>query len=161
MGMMLAKTNEDPTKLLEFVTNQVSPAVPENLGDNDAYYFLVPEQFTDMREMIETKFNELFGPRVMARVFTVEQTKHAKTVIPLDTELFISFGERNEVFGKPENRLTIPLPEQASYATFMAISYYFVGQIQKQFPPYYKERIGEYVQETSEMFGSKINVIVE
>lgn len=161
MGMILAKTKEDPRTLMEFIENQVSVNIPTDLSEYGAYYFLVPEQFNDMREMIQTKFNELFGPRVMARVFTVEQTKHAKTVIPLDNELFVSFGEDNQVFGKPENRLTIPLPTNASFAAFMAVSYYFVGRLQKQLPPYYKERIPEYVKETSEMFGSTINVIVE
>lgn len=161
MGMLLSKTKEDPAELQTFIEKTVAPMIPATMANNGAYYFLVPEQFDAMREMIQTKFNELFGPRVMARVFTVEQTKHAKTVIPLDTELFVSFAEENNVFGKPENRITIPLPEGASYAAFMAVSYYFVGQLQKQLPPYYKERITDYVKETSEMFGSTIKVIVE
>jgi len=161
MGMMLSKTNENAEDINSFIDNEVKPKIPANLTEYEAYYFLVPEEFNTMREMVETKFNELFGPRVMGRIFTVEQTKHAKTVIPLDTELFVSFGEDNTVFGKPENRLTIPLPVNADSAAFMAVSYYFVGQLQKQLPPYYKERIAEYVKETSEMFGSTINVIVE
>lgn len=161
MGMLLAKTKEDPAAILDFIEARVAPKVPNNLAEYDAYYFIVPEQFNDLREMIQTKFNELFGPRVMARVFTLEQTKHAKTVIPLETELFVSFGEENTLFGKPENRLTVPLPEPADFASFMAISYYFVGRLQQQLPPYFKERIGEYVKETSAAFGSTINVIVE
>jgi len=161
LGMILSKTHEDASAILSFIEGEVAPILPKDLVVHGAYYFLVPERFNDMREMIQTKFNELFGPRIMARVFTVEQTKHAKTVIPMDTELFISFGEENTLFGKPSNRLTIPLPEDAGFGAFMAISYYFVGQLQKQLPPYYKERIAAYVKETSEMFGSTINVIVE
>ena len=97
----------------------------------------------------------------MARVFTLEQTKHAKTVIPLKGELFVSFGVENTLFGKAENRLTIPLPEDADYAAMMAVGYVFIGHIQKQFPPHYKQRIEAYSKETSAMFGNTISPIVE
>lgn len=161
MGMILSKTGENASDILSFITSEIAPVIPQNLSEYDAYYFIVPPQFNEVREMFETKFNELFGPLVMGRIFTVEQTKHAKTVIPLDTELFVSFGEENTIFGKPENRLTIPLPADAKYASMMAIGYYCIGQLQKQLPPYYKERIGEYVQESSKSFGSTITAIVE
>lgn len=161
LGMILSKTKEDPQQISDFIHATVAASIPDNLAEYGAYYFLVPEQFDDQREMIATKCNELFGPRVMARVFTPEQTKHAKTVIPHDTELFISFGDVNEHFGKPENRVTIPLPAAAGYAAFMAISYYVVGRLQRQLPPFYKEHIATYVQETSRIFGSQINVVVE
>jgi hypothetical protein len=111
--------------------------------------------------MFETKFNELFGPKLMARVFTLEQTKHAKTVIEVEKELFVSFGVENSQFGKEENRLHIELPEEADFVAMMAIGYVFIGYIQKQFPPFYKERIEAYTKETSVMFGQSINVIVE
>lgn len=161
MGMLLSRTGEDPGVILDYIVTTIQPLIPNDFARYGAYYIIVPEQFSGMREMIATKFNELFGPRVMGRVFTLEQTKHAKTVITLDTELFISLGEENTLFGKPENRLHIPLPLDANYATFMAVSYYMVGALQKQLPPYYKNRIQEYVKETSAMFGSTINVIVE
>lgn len=161
MGMMLSKTGENPRAIMDFILSTVKPQLHKDLSEHGAYYIIVPEKFSVMQEMIATKFNELFGPRVMGRVFTLEQTKHAKTVISLDTELFISIGEENTLFGKPENRLHIPLPLDSNYATFMAISYFFVGQLQKQLPPYYKNRIAEYVKETSQLFGSTINVIVE
>jgi hypothetical protein len=73
----------------------------------------------------------------------------------------VSFGVENTQFGLPENRLTIPLPADADYAAMMAVGYVFVGHIQKQFPPYYKDRVVEYCKETSAMFGSTINPIVE
>jgi hypothetical protein len=161
MGMLLAKTNEDVNLLSDFIKAEVLPRVPADLSTYDAIYFIVPEVFTEMREMFQTKFNELFGPKLMARVFTLEQTKHAKTVIPIERELFVSFGVENVLFGKPEHRVFIPLPEGADYAAMMAVGYVFVGQIQKQFPQYYKERVEAYCRETSEAFGSKISVIVE
>ncbi len=161
MGMLLSKTFEDEKELLSFIDTNVVPIIPNNLTSYNAFYLIVPEVFTEVREMFETKFNELFGPRLMARVFTVEQTKHAKTVIEGDRELFVSFGEENTHFGKEDCRITIPLPEDADYASMMAIGYVFIGHIQKQFPPYYKERIAAYTQETSALFGQTINVIVE
>jgi len=161
MGMLLSKTGENAETILEFIESTIKPQLPTDLARYGAYYFIIPDKFSAMREMIETKFNELFGPRVMGRIFTLEQTKHAKTVVALDTELFVSIGEENTLFGKPENRLHIPLPLDSNFVTFMAVSYYFVGTLQKQLPPYYKNRIAEYAKETSEMFGSTINVIVE
>jgi hypothetical protein len=161
MGMLLSKTFEDERELLWFIDTEVLPFIPNNLTSYEAFYLIVPEVFTDVREMFETKFNELFGPRLMARVFTLEQTKHAKTVIGTDKELFVSFGVENTLFGKEEHRLTIPLPEDADYVAMMAIGYFFIGKMQKQFPPYYKNRIAAYVQETSKMFSQEISVIVE
>ncbi len=161
MGMLLSKTFEDENALLQYIDTEVLPYIPSNLASYEAFYFIVPEVFTEVRELFETKFNELFGPRLMARVFTLEQTKHAKTVIGVKKELFVSFGEENTLFGKEENRLTIPLPEDADYVAMMAIGYFFIGHIQKQFQPFYKERIEAYVTETSAMFGQEIKVIVE
>lgn len=161
MGMLLAKTHEDPAVLHEFITHEVLTRIPSNLASHKAFFFIVPAAFDDVREMFETKFNELFGPKLMARVFTYEQTKHAKTVIPEETELFVSFGVDNELFGTPAQRLYIPLPPACSYAAMMAIGYSFIGHIQKQFPPYYKDRVVVYTKETSEAFGSAIRPIVE
>ncbi len=161
LGMILSKTSEDPKEILTFIYEHVVPAVPHNLASYDAFYLTVPDEFTEVREMFKTKFDELFGPKLMARVFTFEQTKHAKTVIQGNRELFVSFGEPNTVFGNPEHRLTITLPTDVDYGAMMAIGYYFIGQIQKQFPPYYKQRIEAYAKETSESFGSIINPIVE
>lgn len=161
MGMILSKTHEDPALIASFIDTEVLPLIPPDFASHEAFYFIIPSAFSDVREMFKTKFDELFGPKLMARIFTVEQTKHAKTVIPLDSELFVSFGEKNDLFGKPQNRLHIPLPEDADYAAMMAVGYFVIGHIQKQFPPYYKERIVEYTEETSEMFGSLITPIVE
>ena len=161
LGMILSKTSEDPKEITSFIQNDVVPLIPLNLASYDAFYLMVPDVFTEVREMFKTKFDELFGPKLMARVFTFEQTKHAKTVIQGKRELFVSFGEENTTFGNPEHRLTIPLPQDSDYGAMMAIGYYFIGQIQKQFPPYYKERIVAYAQETSTAFGSTILPIVE
>jgi hypothetical protein len=160
LGMILSKSKESPQELLRFIEEEVSPVIPPDLGRSGAFYLILPEAFGVMREMFVTKFDELFGPRVVGRIFTYEQTKHAKTVIGRDDELFISFGVENSFFGKEENRIEIPMPEGASYGAMMAVAYFVIGQIQKQLPPYYKERIGAYTKETSEAFGSNITPIV-
>jgi hypothetical protein len=161
LGMLLSKTHEDPSQILQFITNEIESRIPGNLAEHQAFYLLLPERFALLREMFVTKFDELFGPRVMGRIFTYEQTKHAKTVIPLESELFISFGVNNELFGNESQRVSLPLPENANYGAMMAVGYYVIGQIQKQLPPFYKERIVAYTQETSSAFGSTINPIVE
>jgi hypothetical protein len=160
MGMILSQTKESPHELLRFIGEEVAPVIPPDLGRSGAFYLILPEAFGVMREMFVTKFDELFGPKVVGRIFNYEQTKHAKTVIGRDDELFISFGVSNEFFGKEENRVAIPMPEGGSYGAMMAIGYYVIGQIQKQLPPYYKDRIAAYTKETSEAFGNTITPIV-
>lgn len=161
MSMILSKTHENPQAILSFIQKEVLPVIPQNFASYDAFYVLIPSEFNDIREMFETKFNELFGPKLKARIFTLEQTKHAKTVVPHDTELFVSFGVENTRFGRKENRIYIPLPKEVNFAALMAIGYVVIGHIQKQFPPYYKENIEAYTDKTSKEFGSDINPIVE
>jgi hypothetical protein len=156
MGMIIAKTQEHPRK----IKNSIQKIkIPKNLGDYDSFYLIVPEEFDLMREMFSTKFDELFGPMISGRVFTPEQTKHAKTVVPSKKELFISFGYDNKLFG--EKRLNIPLPKGAGFATLMAIGYHVIGQIQKQHPQYYKENIVSYTKDASRLFHSEIRPIVD
>lgn len=161
MGMLLSKTGEDPEAIYDFILNEVAPILPSNFKNYDAYYLMVPDRFTLVREMFATKFDELFGPRLMGRIFTEEQTKHAKTVIAMDSEVFVSFGEENKYFGTRANRIHIPLPEHADYVAMMAIGYFVIGQLQKNKPAYFKGRIAEYCREISDIFGQEINPIVE
>lgn len=161
MGMLLSCTHEDPSKILSYIGTEFVPQIPDGLSAYTAFYFIIPERFAIMAEMFETKFNELFGPMVPFRVFTNEQTKHAKTVIPLETELFVSFGEDHPYYGRKGGRLFIEVPDWMEAAGFMALVYTFIGNIQKQLPPYYKEHIVEYTKEVSLVFGSAIDPIVE
>ncbi len=159
LGLILAKTKENPKTILQHLQYLEKIAPLQHLKRYDAFFLIVPEQLGLVRELFLTKFDELFGGRVSGRVFTPEQAKHAKTVVPSNTEFFISFGWKNSVFGK--NRVQIPLPRNAGYGMMMAIGYYVIGQIQKQHPPYFKRNIEKYVKETSRMFGEKIGVVVE
>ena len=161
LGMVLSKTKEDAAHIQSFIENEVATDIPTDLISYTAFYFIVPEAFSDVRDMFKTKFDELFGSKLMGRICTVEQTKHAKTVVENEHELFVSFGQDNDVFGLPHNRITIGLPQECDYAAMIAVGYYFIGHIQRQFPQYYNQNIERYVQETSEIFGSTIKSIVE
>ena len=158
MGMILGKTKESPQKIISLIKKI---RTPRNLKKFNAFYIIVPTEFDNLRELFQTKFDELFGPKINGRVFTIEQTKHAKTVVPSDKEFFIGLGYNNKLFGKKQNRLNITLPKSAGPATMMAIGYYIIGQIQKQHPDYFKKNIANYTKQTSKMFKSTIKPIVE
>ncbi len=161
LGVILANTREDPHAIRSYIENSIAPTVPNNFADYDAFYITVPSQFRHMVPMLMAKFDELFAPRVSGRVFTVDHAKHATTVVQSPKEFFISFGDDNILFGPPEHRLTIPLPPNASYGLLMAASYYIIGCIQKQHPPYFKEGVVDYCKRASTLFGQEINPIVE
>ena len=93
--------------------------------------------------MFITKFDELFGGRINGRCYTPEQTLHAKTVVPWDKELFISFGSK---------RLSISLPENCGYVAMLAIAYYVIGCIQSQKPPWFTDHADEYVRLQKQLF---------
>ena len=158
LGMILSKTGEDPKKILDAI-EKIKNTIPNDLSKYKAYFILIPDEFEDIREFFLTKFDELFGPNLVGRVFTPDETKHAKTVEPSDTELFIGLGYDDELFGK--NRLNIELPKGFSYGMLLAVGYYVIGQIQKANPPYFKENIERYIAEASKIFGEKLSVIVE
>ena len=158
MGMILGKTKESPQKI---INNIKKIKVPKNLKKFNAFYIIMPIEFDNVRELFQTKFDELFGPKINGRVFTIEQTKHAKTVIPSDKEFFIGLGYNNKLFGKKQNRLNVTIPKNAGPATVMALGYYIIGQIQKQHPDYFKKNIENYTKQTSKMFKSTIKPIVD
>lgn len=160
MGMILGQTRENPKKIQRFIQERVDVLVLPDLSHYDKYFLIVPTRFSGITRMLQVKFIELFGRTIARDVETSEYMKHAVTVVPSD-ELFISFGDENIVWGKPENRLHIPLPENAGYAAMMAIGYYTIAQVQKQHPPYFKENIAEYARQASNIFGHRIDPIVE
>ena len=161
MGMIFSKTEEGAPRILEHLLQDTLPRIPSNLAKYDAFYLIIPSRFSVVKDMFLTKFDELFGSKISGRVFTMDETKHAKTVIPSETELFISFGEKNELFGNENARLTIPLPEDSDYGAMMAIGYYVIGHIQKQHPPYFKENIIQYTKQASKIFEQEVVPIVE
>lgn len=161
MGMIFGKTHEDPKHIYNFIMQKTKNEIKKNFAKYDAYYLVVPEQFSAMSEMFMTKFDEMFQPVVSGRVFTVEQSKHAKSVVKNDKELFISFGYENKTFGLAKNRMFITLPKNVDYAGFMAIVYYVLGRVQSDYPSYFQKGIVNYCKNASKIFGYEIKPIVE
>jgi hypothetical protein len=160
MSMVLAASGEDPKQILSFMTKVVDPVLSK-LPRKKAYMLLVMPEHDLVRPLLYTKFDELFGGVVCGRVFTTEQVKHAKTVVPSSDELVISFGFSNKTYGYASNRLMIPLPSGAGIGTIMAISYYVIGKIQASHPDYFGKNIVSYCKDASKLFGVTLEPIVK
>ena len=161
LSMILGSSHESPLEIHKYIASVVIPCIPLNIGSFDSYVCIVPPEYSLHTPMFQTKFDELFGSEVYARVFTSEEIKHAKTVVTSDSECFISFGKENTTFGDAQNRIHIPLPDSGGPATILSIGYYVIGNIQRMKPPYFKSNIVEYTKQASQIFGSEILPIVE
>ena len=156
LGMILSKTREDPQRILKHIEDYVDPAIPVNLGGYRSFYFIVSPEYDIVREMVLTKFDELFGGKINGRCYTSEQTRHAKTIIPSEDEMFVSIGFRNDLFGDPEARWDIPLFDGANFGSVVALGYYAVGRIQGRNPPYFKKNADNYgSHQKKELFDDK------
>jgi len=167
LSMIIADTLEDSKTIKNFITELVEPALDLSFDKYKAFTFILPAHFAELKPMLRTKFDELFGPKLIGRVFTPEEIKHAKTVIKDPHEMFISFGVQNARYGELKNRLFVPLLESGmsesrlGYGAALAVTYFIVGQIQHAHPPYFKNSIVEYCKETSLDFGQPIDPIVD
>lgn len=159
LGMILGGTHENPQAIAHFITEKIDTIDFTKFASYDKYYVIVPVQFVGVVRMIQIKFIELFGRTIARDVETSEYVKHATTVIP-SNELFLSFGYENTTWGSGENRMNIPLPEDAGYGAMIAIAYYVIGKIQKAHPALFKENIAQYTEEISKVFGEEIKPIV-
>lgn len=160
MAMILGETKENPKDIWRFIKEDIDSLDLPDFSLYDKYFFIVPPKFSNIIRMFQVKFIELFGRMIARDVETSEYMKHAVTVVPAN-ELFISFGWENNIWGSVENRLNIPLPQNAGYAAIMAIGYYIIGKIQKSHPPYFKENLVKYTQKVSKIFDQNILPIVE
>lgn len=160
MGMILGKTGEDAAAIKRFIEEQVALSDFPDFSRYQKYYLIVPPEFSAIIRMLNVKFIELFGRNIARDIETSEYVRHATTVAPSD-ELFINFGQPNTTWGKPQNRLHIPLPEDADYGAMMAVGYYTASKIQKHYEHYFKDNIQAYTEQASELFGSTITPIVE
>lgn len=138
VGMILAHTDEKPGEIREHIVSEVKPVIDKHLDllrGAGAFYLLVHPEFDPVREMLLTKFDELFGPMAGGRCYTPEQTAHAKTLVGWDKELFISFDPldaADPIFGKAgKTRLDVPMPKPCGPAAMVAIGYYVIGRIQE------------------------------
>ena len=159
LSMLFGAHSVSPEKIQTYIETVVEPLITD-MSAYTAFLMTVPSEFGEVRGMFETKFDELFGPKILGRAYTTEEMKHAKTVITSPTQCFICLG--NEIpYGNPGMRITIPLTDELTHAELIAIGYYIIGKIQKAHHPFFKENIEAYTKATSEMFGQTIPVIVE
>ncbi len=157
LGMILSKTGEDAAGIKAYIQDTIDPLIPTNMPDAySAFYLMVPPQFDVIREMLVTKFDELFGPRIIGRCYTTEQTKHAKTVVTWERELFLNFeapGEHDVALDLlPVKRLTIPLMNANGFGSTIAIAYYVIGHIQEQYEPYFAKSCDDYKELQPRLF---------
>ena len=138
VGMILAHTGEDAGAVRDHIVNNVKPFIDGHvdlLRDAGAFYLIVHPEFDPVREMLLTKFDELFGPMINGRCFTPEQTAHAKTLVGWDKELILSFDPldaADPIFGEAgKTRLDIPMPKPCGPAAMAAVGYYVIGRIQE------------------------------
>lgn len=160
MGWVLAKTRENPQKILDFINKQVAKKVTKKISKYNGYLLVTPENFVLGNRLFEIKFTELFARRVARDVKTFEELKHAVTVIPYEKELCLQFSTSKVDF--PNDKLVIPLPKNAGPAAIMAIGYYTIGKIQEGKPQWFKQNITGYIKRaSSKPFGKGLKVIVE
>lgn len=164
LGMILAKTRENPTMIKKEIEGRTGEAIREfgvELGKFDSFFLIIPPELELVNEMFVTKFGELFGPRINIRTGTPESAKHAQTIVGSKTELFVTFGDAETPLGVEGQTLSIPFSQDTGYAAMLALGYYFIGQVQKANPQYFKENIADYTEKASKMFGDQISPIVE
>ncbi|NQV93313.1 hypothetical protein HQ403_02335 [Candidatus Kaiserbacteria bacterium] len=163
LSMIFAHTKEDSKEIYSRI-DTIRKDIPEDLGRYSAFILTVPSKFEEVRSMFRTKFDELFGGHVVGRIFTDEEIKHAKTVVPYDKELTIHFvidGTEYEEEQENDAHLYVPLSKKASYGEMLAVGYFVIGKIQEAHPAYFKENIVAYTKDASEIFNQTINPIVE
>ena len=161
LSMILSQTKENPEEIYTHI-DSIKKHIPKDLGKYTAFILTVPSEFDEVRSMFRTKFDELFGGNVTGRVFTDEEIKHAKTVVPSDKELVIHFGGSREGHSIDKgDHLFIPIRKGASYGEMLSVGYFVIGKIQEAHPAYFKENIVEYTKDASEIFNQTINPIVE
>lgn len=144
MGMILGTTSEKVTDIQKAVAGL---QFPENFSTYESYSFVLPDMFSNICPMLDIKRHELFGPMVSLRAFPQGHARHAKFVVRSPKELVMSINQKNDFFGDPAGRWDISLPQDSGFATIMAVTYYIVGKIQKSKPQYFKENIGNYVND--------------
>lgn len=159
LGMILSWTHEDPARIRRFILRSIKPRIPD-LSRFTAFTIIIPGSFEVERALFQTKFDELFGPRINGRIFTEEQMKHAKTIVPSTKECFLGIGVKSASWGAPGRRFDFPLPPQTGAAALMAVGYFIIGNIQKQRPPWFKRHLAAFTRKASAIFGERIEPIV-
>lgn len=162
LGWILAKTEENPKKIFEYIDKEIAKKISKNMGKYNGYLLVTPNEFEKVNKLFETKFTELFGREISRDIKTYEELKHAITIVPSKTELCIKFGDSSEEIYFNGDSIKIPLPKKCGPAAMMAIGYYVIGKIQEQHKQYFKDNISVYVRKVaSKPFGAGIKIIVD
>ena len=160
LGWILAKTNENPKEIYDFINKNIKNVIPNTFGKYNGFLFILPNEFEALSRLFNVKFVELFGRRIARDVYTYEQSKHAVTVVPYKKELAIQFGDGE--FDFQNDILKIPIPKNVKKGAMMAIGYYVIGQIQLQKPDYFRKNISNYIKRLNKTsFGKGLRLIVE
>lgn len=145
LGMVLSATSENPKLILNFLKKL---KIKNGFKSYNSYSLILPDEFIAITPMIDIKKSELFGPKLSLRAFSFGHARHAKFVIRDKKELVITLGkEKNMYFGEPQSRWQIDLPNKVDFAFILCLTYYLVGQIQKNKPAYFKNNIKNYCQD--------------
>lgn len=156
LSIILAFTCEDISGILNLI-DQLK--LPENISSCTSFSFIVPDSMENVGEMVQIKFDELFGRALAARVFSEGAANHAKYVIDLKTELVIGVGVDNQKWGR--DRLYIRMPEDAGPAAYISVCYSLVGIIQKGKDPYFKDNLDEFVKHVNNSLGWNLSPIIK
>lgn len=130
--MLQGVTHEDISLIDQEVRNLPRPP-GGGYSRYRAFSFLLPDDMPDIAEMVDWKFNEIFGRRVPARATYWTNFMHGGGINDAEDELYVSFGVDNPYFGKPENRHVIELPDDRKRfgpAGFLFACYKAIGQMQ-------------------------------
>lgn len=162
--MILAKTEENPLEILDFINKEIEPklmAELQKLKNNDGFFITLPKCFDETSELFMTKFTELFGRRISKDVFTEEKAKHATTVVPYENELFLNIGTELFHGDIPDKMIKLPFPDQLGIGALMSVGYYLIGKIQEQKEGWFKKNLERYCENASKLFNEKIMPIIE
>ena len=142
LGMILSTTKEKPESILNFLNKF---KIKTGFKNFKSYSFVLPDKFSSVAPMLDIKKSELFGSKLSIRAFSFGQARHAKFVIRDKGELVITIGgDKNLYFGDVNNRWQIDLPSGVDFGLIFCLTYYLIGQIQKNKPAYFKKNIKKY-----------------
>lgn len=161
LSMIISETGESAIDIAYFIRDTIDPRISVDFSHLTSVVFVLPNVFGHARKMIETKFDELFGPTLRGRAFTKSELMHAKTIIPSTHECYFDFETDAMPLRTMTQVTTLPVRGGADYATVISTAYYVVGKLQRALPPVYKRNIMRYTEEASAFFGTQLNVIVD
>jgi hypothetical protein len=157
-GLVASRDQSDVSEVVNFVTS-VRQSLPDLTAR--AYTCVLPSAYALAVPMVRTKFEELFGNTLPAKVFNDEELKHAKTVVPAEGECYIFFGDADDrIVYDGVRKVRVPLMPQ-NYLAALAVAYTTVGVIQKSQPALFQEYLDRYMEKASAVFNTTLTPLVQ